>query len=387
MRIPDKTKAVPGPRRRRSDRGFSLVEALVTVVLVSIIIGAATAAFVQNQRITTSEIMRANLRSNLRFAVNVMAGDLRPVGSYSKWTTITGNGGAFAFAPVECTNTNFTQWGSATNFGQYQGYDGSLPDRIRIAEPDIINDARLYADYNQPQSTIKSIKVTGNQFAEQDLLIITDANLVGNVFDPGVTTHTSLFVPVEIQKPTSSNAFTAIAINQGANDGGINGPQGLPYDYPTGSAIYKIRIWEYYVDQSNPSIPRLYRREVKVGATSPELVAEYVEDLQVALWLDLNSNGAIDAGEWKNSDFAALTATPAQLRLLRAMRVTLIGRTPTVVDQSMAGKQQGSGDVYYQRPAAEDRAAGASVGTAPGQAYYREVYQEVIYLRNLQPPI
>ena len=386
MRKPDKTKVVPGPRRRRSDSGFSLVEALVTVVLVSIIIGAATAAFVQNQRITTSEIMRANLRSNLRFAVNVMAGDLRPVGSYSKWTQVYGKG--HTFAPIECTNSQFQNWGNTgVNFGQYLGYDSSQPDRLRIIEPDIINDARLYSDYKGPEKNIQAVKITGQPFSKGDLLIITDANLLENAFEPGAVTHTALFVATGIQPDQSNNAFTIVTCNTGSDDGGINDTGGLPYSFPSGSALYKVRLWEYYIDQSNPAIPRLYRREVKGTAPPPELVAEYVEDFQVALWLDLDSDGVIDAGEWKNTDFAALTADPSQVRLLRAMRLTLTGRTPTVVDQSMAGSKLGTGDVYYQRPAVEDRAAGASVGTVSGAAYYREVYQEIIYLRNLQPPI
>lgn len=366
---------------RRSARGFSLVEAIITLLLVSIIIVAATAAFVQNQRITTSEVMRATLRSNLRYAVNVMAGDLRPVGAFSKWSQISAVG-AYAFSMLECTNTNWVPFApSGTNLGQYTGYDAGLPDRVRIADPDIINDARLYADYNPPSSQIKSIKLTGAQFEPGDLLIITDANLVGNPLDPNAAIHADLLVPTTIVNPTTGNPFTEITINPGNQSGGINPPHGLSYPYPSGSVLYKIRIWEYFIDATQADgIPRLYRREVRAVNSFPELVAEHVEDLQVALWLDTNNNGVMENTEWLNSSFQNLIANKSQLAFLRGMRITLVGRTP-MVPEAIAGRNIG-GSIYYQRPAIEDRTAG-TISAAP---MYREVYQEIVFLRNMRPP-
>ena len=361
-------------------RGFSLMEAMITLVVMLLIIGGATAIFVQNQRATTAHITLAMLRANLRFAMETMSADLRPIGAVTRAATpVVNRTSLFPILDLKNSGTY------SSGFGSYNNYDGTLPDRIRIVEPDIINDASLYADYDH-SSQLKSIKILGDQFDDCDILLITNANMVDNPYDPASGATADLFQACNVQGPQSGNPFTEITFGRGCNHD-LNPHGGFLNDYPSGSMLMKVRIWQYSIDQTDPKIPKLVREEVG-GSDSgdnqcdsprpPEVVSEYVEDMQVAVGLDTSGDNNIQPGEWVNNNFQALTV--AQLATLRAVRITLVGRT-VMVPEVMAGRSAGANDIYYRRPAVEDRGAGAA-GSMP---QYREVYTEVIQLRNLRP--
>jgi len=364
-------------RKKINSKGFSLVEALITMVIVLVVIGGATALFVQNQRATSAAVSVAMLRSNLRFALDVMSSELREIGAIMKASQVNVLS-SYQIPLIECTNANFQNYGSVSNLGHYQSYDAGLPDKIRIVEPEIINDAHLIEAYHKPSNQMKSVKITGGQFQEGDILLITNANLVNNPYDPTSGIYSDLFVPTNIQPSQSNNEFTEITFTPGQSP--LNSPQGLSNDYPEGSALMKVRIWEYYIDDTtDPNIPKLYRAEV--NNPYPELVAEYIEDMQVALGIDTDGDNYISPSEWINTAFDNIT--PQQLFNLRAIRLTLVGRTG-LIPKEMAGKDLGRDDLYYHAPAVEDHnpTGPYSSTTIP---YFREVYTTTIYLRNLRP--
>ena len=78
----------PLSNRRPNRRGFSLLEAMITLVIMLVIIGGATALFFENQNATTAHVALAELRTNMRFALDTMASDLRVVGAYTKWAPL-----------------------------------------------------------------------------------------------------------------------------------------------------------------------------------------------------------------------------------------------------------------------------------------------------------
>jgi Tfp pilus assembly protein PilV len=366
------------PNQRPNRRGFSLLEALITLVIMLLIIGGATALFFENQSATTAHIALAELRTNMRFAMETMSSDLRVVGAYTRWAPLQVLKGAYQFNIVECTNTQWQPFVSGLQLGHYAGYDSTIPDRIRVVEPDIINDAQLRDQYNPPSSQFKAVKISGEPFQQGDLLLITNAPVVDDPWAPGAQIFADLFVPTTIQGPQSGNPFTEFTFNAGSSDPyGVNDPQGFPQSYPPGSTIMRIRIWEYYIDTTIPDIPRLMRLEARPNAV-PEEVSRYVEDIQVAMGIDADGDNNITGAEWVDTNFHLITN--AQLQNLRAMRVTLIGRT-FFMPEVMAGKRVGTNDIFYQRPAVEDRTA----GTVSPLPQFREVYSEVIMFRNLRP--
>jgi hypothetical protein len=214
------------------------------------------------------------------------------------------------------------------------------------------------------------------------MILITNANLMQNPFDTSANPLADLFQACSATAPGSGNPYWTIAVNCNT---GFNPSTGFANSYASGSALTKVRIWEYYIDNSDPNIPRLMRREVKGtlgGNVSAEVIAEYVEDFQLALGIDgldgSTPDNNIQPAEWMNTGFTGLTLN--QLANMRAIRVSLIGRT-VIVPETMAGGRTGANDIYYRRPALEDRSQGA-IGPYP---QYREVITEVVQLRNMRP--
>jgi hypothetical protein len=269
-----------------------------------------------------------------------------------------------------------------STLGAYSSYDSSQPDHLRIVTPEIINESALAGDYSTGSTTISSIKINGTSFQAGDMILITNANLMQNPFDTSANPLADLFQACSATAPGSGNPYWTIAVNCNT---GFNPSTGFANSYASGSALTKVRIWEYYIDNSDPNIPRLMRREVKGtlgGNVSAEVIAEYVEDFQLALGIDgldgSTPDNNIQPAEWMNTGFTGLTLN--QLANMRAIRVSLIGRT-VIVPETMAGGRTGANDIYYRRPALEDRSQGA-IGPYP---QYREVITEVVQLRNMRP--
>jgi len=127
---------------------------------------------------------------------------------------------------------------------------------------------------------------------------------------------------------------------------------GLTTDY-SGGTLLVLRQITYTVDLSSPSKPVL-RRNLNVGAGAQPL-ANYIEDLQVSLGYDRNSDGIItEVGNTANDDETVFNvpgennATEAPTNL-RTIKVILVGRTrlqdpniqgslPAILDRAEGGR-------------------------------------------------
>ncbi len=197
--------------RRPNRRGFSLLEAMITLVIMLVIIGGATALFFENQN-ATAHVALAELRPTCALPW-IRCPPTCGWWAYTKW------------APLQVLNGRIssTSWSAPTPSGSSSASNGPLrrlrlhhPRPDRVVEPDIINDAQLRDEYSPP------IPVQGGEdqrspFQEGDLLLITNAPTVDNPWDPGAQVFADLFVPTTIQGPQSGNPFTEVTFNAGAN--------------------------------------------------------------------------------------------------------------------------------------------------------------------------
>jgi hypothetical protein len=147
----------------------------------------------------------------------------------------------------------------------------------------------------------------------------------------------------------------------------------LPQSYPAGSWVFRLRAVSYFIDASTfgADDPLLMFDPDGAGPQPAQPLAEGIEDLQIALGFDLDGDGAIRSvgaapgdDEWIYN--VAGETAPANLSLLRAVRVTLVARTVLA----------GSG-TRGQRPAAEDHP-----GAAQSDAYPRRLLRSEIAVRN-----
>jgi prepilin-type N-terminal cleavage/methylation domain-containing protein len=352
-------------------RGFTLMEALVSLIVVSIVLAGATALFLQNQKVSTAQVSLATMRTSLRAAMGTLSQDLRSLGAFMKTSGITAfsDNTEYGLRLLECNNINPSD---LNNFiGGYTGYSADLPDRIRVVEPDLAKNTTLYSAYQRNTNEMKTIKIRPDDFVEGDILIITNANVTN---DPNLW-MTDLFEVTNVESIGGENPFSVLHFANNSTTG-LNSPNGFgDHAYPSGSAVFRVRVWEYFIDHSDPDVPRLYRREFN---RTLDLVAEYIEDMQLALGLDADGDSNISDSEWVTTGFN--TITDDQMHTLRAVRVNMVARTG-YVPVEMAGARIGTDDIYYRQPDVEDH----QPNNETELPRYREVYEEVVYLRNLRP--
>ncbi|MCG8425204.1 MAG: PilW family protein [Proteobacteria bacterium] len=153
---------------------------------------------------------------------------------------------------------------------------------------------------------------------------------------------------------------------------GVEFPDG---GYPPGSVVVRAQISRFFIDDSDQvgGVPTLMMDPDSEGDEPAEPLARGLEDLQVAIGVDLDRDGVVDDqgnrdDEWfynatGDSDLPQMSEQPP-----RAYRVTVVARSVEPANKAATGI----------RPAVEDRA----IAEAP-DGYRRRVLSATIELRNL----
>jgi hypothetical protein len=139
--------------------------------------------------------------------------------------------------------------------------------------------------------------------------------------------------------------------------------------FAPGALVVRSRFARLEVIADASGVPLLTVDPDGDGPAAPEVLAEGVEDLQLAIGVDVDGDGALrDTGdstdEWFYNAAGAATPPPITSGRWRAMRITVTAR-----DLKRHGESA--------RPAAEDRPAGAV------DSFARRTLQAQIQIRNL----
>jgi prepilin-type N-terminal cleavage/methylation domain-containing protein len=141
--------------------------------------------------------------------------------------------------------------------------------------------------------------------------------------------------------------------------------------YPVGSPVIRARHATFSIGAID-DVPTMMMDGDAGGSAGAEPFAEGIEDLQIALGVDVDGDGALTevgsaAGddEWQGNvaGDGALTGS------IRAVRLTIVARATRPLSGPAAA---------FSLPAAEDRAAGTSL-----DAYRRRVLRSTVETRNL----
>ena len=130
----------------KQTKGFTLVELLVVIAMLSVMFAALAGLFMKLSTSYTAEEVRANAQQDVRAAMNFIARDIRMAGLDP---TLSGN---FGILKAEDDNIRFT---IDINL------DGSIDD----------NDERITYFYDRPNNRIDQILGEGEGAPEQDTLI------------------------------------------------------------------------------------------------------------------------------------------------------------------------------------------------------------------------
>ena len=313
----------------KGNRGFTLIELLVAMALGLTVLAGLYTFYVSNLRVYVLQDQLLETQQNLRIALELVVEDIQA----------TGGTGIPLAATVTITNST-------------AGADSLsllIPDSsICPLSPQVIP----IQTYNGAAANM--FLSSGSACAEMDekVVVILAAD--------GLNYRT-----IKITQVTTAND----KINFSPGLSPLNSPGGLGADY-TGGTLVLLRQVTYTIDLTDPAKPVL-TRNLNDGAGAQPL-ANFIEDMQVSLGYDRNSNGIIaevgstaNDDEWVFNVTGESNATEAPTNL-RAVKIILIGRTKF-------------SDLQYQGslPAILDRAGGGVDG------YHRKIRGTRVQIRNL----
>jgi prepilin-type N-terminal cleavage/methylation domain-containing protein len=386
---------------RQRDAGLTLVELLITIVVASLVAASTFIFFAGQQRIYDTQTKLLNVQQNVTAAMELITryvrasgtgmlgcvrpdsdgagpdtGDGIPVAPATPLTAAPAAGlraylntvGAIRVPPLWITNGA-----------------GGAPDTLTVAfgNGSFGNwwDTELAATMPRDTNTGALLTPAGltNTFRTGELAIVMDvgqtiARAAPLYNDRGCT----LFQITGID--AASNQLLHDSTSKWNAPGNL--PNLVPFDYvggasPTPAAIRNFGTLNWVRFAIRPgtasTAPALTLERLDLG-TAPEVLADGIEDLQVAYACDNNpDDGELPDGPDKTLDEwilnTALDVTPANCNRPDAVRITLIARSITA-DTLLSGVTTNA------KPAIEDGAAGA-----PDTFRHRQV-TTTVFLRN-----
>ncbi len=220
---------------RRESAGFSLMELLAAVLVLSVALAAVVVVFATHSRAYLRADTEATMEANLRLGMNMITEALRngkygaPTANLSNWITWVSG---FTSNPVITTN-------------------GTNPAAISVASATSQPVATLSAHVDAGATVINVNSSANLNTGTQSLLLIGDSEnaLVTNVNSTAVTIDT--------------NPLTS-------------GNQGLARAYPSGTPIYRVDVTTFTV---GTSASQLLRNENRGSGT--QAAVENITNLQV----------------------------------------------------------------------------------------------------------
>lgn len=326
-------------KRKRSQGGFTIIELMISLVMFSFAIAGVLGIAVSLTVGYREQRQAINAESAVRVPMDFLADALRQ---------------ASPAVPGSGTNALIDASGTTCVDGAIKVTNSSSgPDRLDViyASGAIVTTTRTVVDATSTGMTVTD----GSQFAQNDYVVVSD------------TSHGVLYKIQSINTSTGVITFSSLCASPVS-----------PWttDFPTGSIVVRAQHAEFFVDTVD-NIPTLMMDpDGPAGALPEEPLAEGVEDFQVVLGVDKDSNLSLgaenatgaDADEWVGNH-AGDTAYAIGQGTVRSVRITIVSRASTPV--------QGTANTF-SRPAAEDHAAGAA------DKYRRRVLHTTVEVRNVE---
>jgi prepilin-type N-terminal cleavage/methylation domain-containing protein len=347
-------------------KGFSLLELLVSMGIVVSVVAIATGALMQAQKATTAVAYEANTQQNLRAGMHFMVRDLMQAGEgipqggisipFTTTSAINRPGTATIFPSAYTTLPAITpgsvlgQLATSINPVTQAVLTGSPTDIINILYADniLVDNAGNYL-YSFPViQAAPSTPVCTGAISPTGASVTLAANCFAM---PGVTNPitTGNLIMFHNQNGTTLEYVTSVAgqtINfSGGDPAGLNQtgkPNGTVADLATTPGVFPpttvTRVWmvSYYIDATNPQDPQLIRQVNYPGypaaspVNPPQAISDVIENLGFSYDITSSTDpvGTYTLGAG-NAATPILPDTPDQIR---AVNVFLAGRSEQVYE-------------------------------------------------------
>lgn len=322
---------------RLAQKGFTLVELIITVFLLTVVLVTIYTVYFSSSRAATMQTQDAKMQDNARMAMDVMARSIMKMGmliDFSKYPS----------------GTNFTNYNGITTTPLVVVNSSTGPDQVVLAGIPVRGSATtLTLVASKGSGAMLTVQTPGNIPANSIIAIgLSDTAFVG----------ASGANPIMLQNTASGN------------------PKLLNLNYPgagvaaqTPTVITPLTAVQFFIDDTTVSThPVLMVRD---GVNAPMPLAEDIEDLQIAYGVDSNNDKTIQNGEWINQ-----ITGKQQTDQLRMVRITIVARTAHQ-DPSLRGVSRSEVPAIEDRPARNVNADG----------YRRFILTRIIQCRNMNTTI
>lgn len=338
--------------RQCDSRGYSLIELLIVIVILSLISAGLYLTFDSGQKEYGVRQATIRMQQQARLAMMNLEKDLKKIGyGFTNMGTLKFN----AYASGAVTNWAMVSWTNNTVDASINNAPNTDSISFRYYEGplDVESDVTLRADH--PVSSANTPVSTSDSFTQGDFFLIFDPN---NPAKPGSLLQATGF----------SNAAGADSVIHNSGNSPFNPPNATELfpagGYPVGSIVLNLGsnnfAWRrYYVDANRNLVEQ--RRSVPSAALTSRVVAVGIEDLQLKY--------QFKDGTWR--DAPVPNDANYDIENIRAIRVSIIARTEkpdnkllSLTSFQMTG-DNGNGIAYS------------------GGGYRRQVLSSIISLRNM----
>jgi type IV pilus assembly protein PilW len=306
-------------QKKAAQRGFTLVELMIALMLGLLVVGAAGSLFLSNRRVygTTESINR--IQENQRSAFEMLARDIREAGGNPCTRNVVNmldtskSGGSY-----------YTGWNNGLSGANGTGPNNS--DEISLSQA---NGASITVTSNdEPSANIGVSSAAG--LAVNDILMVCNADVAAIFQATGLPSGNS--IQHNSGSGTPGNLAKPFQINQEAFDASVGGSNAPGYCFlppetganpnclnkPSGSPVQVIRPYavRWYLDDNHRGGTSLYRQVITNGGATvatPSEIAEGVTNMQITYKVGTASSyvdaSAVGATAWRQvvAVHAALT--------------------------------------------------------------------------------
>ncbi len=248
----------------RAQRGFSLIELMVALILGLLVTAAAIGMFMSNSRTHNATQSLGRIQENARLAFEVMSRDMREGSGNpcSNELEVTNRVNAYA-------TRWWTNWDRAAISRGVVGYNngslaGSLAGTDAIELLGGVSAGTLVADHTPPTFTVNS---TTHGIATGDIVMVCDTRLV-SIFQAVAVSGASIGHGTSGASPGNSNA------NLGINN--------IAFVYNDNAMIVRLMATRWFVAANGRGGNSLFRTVLRGNTTANEEVVEGVQDLQMS---------------------------------------------------------------------------------------------------------
>lgn len=290
-------------------RGITLVELMIAMVLGLLVVGAAGAIFLSNRQAYNATETIGRIQENGRVAFELMARDLREAGA-------TACGNNLPVANVLKTPGDTFSWGDGLR--GYGGTDaaalapfgtdaGNRVEGTQAVELRSSAGSNVTVTKHVPASAVIHVNTADHGFKAGDVLIICDYSQAsifemtpgGAVLHIGHNTGNS-------SEPSGGNFCKALSfpVDPDCASKPKDGKQ-----YGENALIAKLNSTVWYIGHNSRGARSLYRR---VSGQAPEEITEGVKTLDLRYYLpgaDYQPAGTIPAGRWSEVAAVRIGAT------------------------------------------------------------------------------